>query len=391
MVTAVCGFLAASSFSPSLSQASCRVQHKQNFFSSDLKQVQRIIENPRRQTECLGIARHYVRDAIPSSSLSDSAPSLLTICRELVTCIQGMAAALPYCIPLYLIHVTYLSQVALDVPSMLSSVIPTPTVNLDTIVGLFCLIFALFWRASPNIGDVWGPVVERKDSNWSGMIRSIMCLVFIQNAAGYISSLVGYFCCIAALLGLPITLTGNQSVQVLVGNIAWLVLGCWVLEKLHGPFLSPKGKWYRPGYDIHPARLASFAIIGYYASLAIYNISDALNTQIAPFLLSLTRLVRGGSGFHNVETGHAIIADMIESIRYDPVSVVVGAIAPCVTAAFWEEVLYRGFFASRLLLPWYTVVGAVFCCCFLPPPSQCPKPVPPLCARNVLGYCLSSN
>ena len=73
---------------------------------------------------------------------------------------------------------------------------------------------------------------------------------------------------------------------------------------------------------------------GYCASALIFNVADGLNHFLVPPTLFdddtlVTKMV-------NPEEGRGVA------------SILVGGVAPCVTAPWWEEVLYRGFLLRAL-------------------------------------------
>lgn len=136
----------------------------------------------------------------------------------------------------------------------------------------------------------------------------------------------------AAFNGAPISLAMHRALQVLLGHLVWVACGAGVLFVALDNFWSNRS-WFRLRWQDD---WLWWVVGGYFASSFAFNCADALNQFIVPDCL------------FDDET---IVTQMINPENNDLLALATGAIAPCLTAPFWEETLYRGF-----LLPvriWY--------------------------------------
>ena len=91
---------------------------------------------------------------------------------------------------------------------------------------------------------------------------------------------------------------------------------------------------------------------GYFFSCWIFNISDVLNQLILPREIF-------------EKAGEGVVSQLINPEYNDLAASMIGYIAPCISAPWWEEVLYRGFLLPALCLKmrfWLAVLmnGIVF-------------------------------
>jgi len=164
------------------------------------------------------------------------------------------------------------------------------------------------------------------------LVATVGALAVAYRWSGYVAMLVDEFVYRATPAATPAM---GRALQVLGGHVAWLVVGVAVLalvpalELKEGRLRWNREKatsWYR--FDLKTDWLWWVAG-GYCASALIFNIADGLNHFLVPPSLFdddtlVTRMV-------NPDAGRGIA------------SILVGGIAPCFTAPWWEEVLYRGF------------------------------------------------
>jgi len=75
---------------------------------------------------------------------------------------------------------------------------------------------------------------------------------------------------------------------------------------------------------------------GYYVSSWAFNCADLLNQFILPEVA--------------FEASETVVAKMINPENNDLAAMAIGSIAPCFTAPWWEEVLYRGFLLPSLAI-----------------------------------------
>jgi membrane protease YdiL (CAAX protease family) len=91
-----------------------------------------------------------------------------------------------------------------------------------------------------------------------------------------------------------------------------------------------------------------WAVGGYFVSSWFFNIADFFNSYIFP--LSVLEQAEENS----------IVAKLVNPEGSDIWASIVGYIAPCLTAPWWEEILYRGFLLPALVLQFGTYPLALF-------------------------------
>lgn len=133
--------------------------------------------------------------------------------------------------------------------------------------------------------------------------------------------------------GAPISIPMQRALQVLLSHLSWVFLGSGILSAIFHDFFSEgregRPRWMRLRWRRRDgAQWAWWALGGYLVSAFLFNVCDLANQYMLP------------SKFFEQET---VVSQMIQPEGNDVLSMVVGALAPCVTAPWWEEVLYRGY------------------------------------------------
>lgn len=182
--------------------------------------------------------------------------------------------------------------------------------------------------------------------------RSTSIVAFILLTVGYFST--GRFSLIfentlyaAAGSGLPLTVPMHRSLVVLLGHLAWVIVGSGILAGV----LSPKpffgGGWVRASKKddsinvkpktrvLRPHRWYTnkwdtywiwWTIGGYFVSAWLFNIADFVNQIVLPPYLF-------------AQQGEGVVSQLINPENNDFLASLVGYIAPCLSAPWWEEVL----------------------------------------------------
>ena len=138
------------------------------------------------------------------------------------------------------------------------------------------------------------------------------------------------------------------SLVVLLGHLAWVVVGSGILATV----LSPKpffgGGWKKVAKKkvLQPFRWYTnqwntywlwWTIGGYFVSAWLFNIADFLNQIVLPPYLF-------------AEQSEGVVSQLINPENNDFLASLMGYIAPCLSAPWWEEVLYRGYLLPALRL-----------------------------------------
>lgn len=176
-------------------------------------------------------------------------------------------------------------------------------------------------------------------------------------------------------LGIPMTIAMHRSLVVLGGHLAWVLIGSGILSIVlrprpffgggniemkdtdsdnrmgHNITMNPKTGGIEEKTPLNPPIKQKYrwytskvnsnwlwwTIGGYFISSYFFNIADFLNQVILPS--------------HVFEqAGEGVVSQLINPENNDFFASLVGYIAPCLSAPWWEEVLYRGFLLPALCL-----------------------------------------
>jgi membrane protease YdiL (CAAX protease family) len=150
----------------------------------------------------------------------------------------------------------------------------------------------------------------------------------------------------------------HKSLCVLMGHTTWIVLASMILRLIPRPqpfFQQPKSMWFTSQYknksksksdNIANNETSSieskqqqwiwWVLGGYFVSCWLYNISDILNSYIFPLSILLQA------------EENSVVGSLLNT--FDVKASLIGYIAPCITAPWFEEILYRGYILPTLLL-----------------------------------------
>ena len=167
----------------------------------------------------------------------------------------------------------------------------------------------------------------------------------------------------------PITVAMHRSLCVLFGHLSWIVLGGSVLRLVPRPQSFFENTWYSLQFS-HRSTTTSrtssssdtdqdssmssleeekshgnggapqwvwWTIGGYFVSSWLFNIADVVNQWVLPAAIL-------------EQAQDSVVSQLINPESNDWWASLVGYIAPCITAPWWEEVLYRGFLLPALVL-----------------------------------------
>mmetsp|Transcript_25373 Transcript_25373/g.39048 ORF Transcript_25373/g.39048 Transcript_25373/m.39048 type:complete len:302 (+) Transcript_25373:3-908(+) len=174
----------------------------------------------------------------------------------------------------------------------------------------------------------------------------------------------------AAGIGIPMTVAMHRSLCVLLGHLTWIGIGGAILKVIPRPqpffgggyktVKDPskeggtvkqkrKFRWYTSNWDTY---WLWWTMGGYFVSSWVFNIADFINQMVLPAAVFET-------------AAEGVVSQLINPENNDLAASLVGYIAPCITAPWWEEVLYRGFMLPAMCLHlkyWFAVFmsGVVF-------------------------------
>lgn len=146
-------------------------------------------------------------------------------------------------------------------------------------------------------------------------------------------------------MGFPMTIAMHRSLCVLLGHLTWIGVGGLILklvprpQPFFGGGYSESGngktikkrnltqKWFTSRWDTY---WLWWTMGGYFVSSWLFNIADFINQMVLPAAIL-------------ENTAEGVVSQLINPENNDLAASLVGYIAPCLTAPWWEEILYRGF------------------------------------------------
>ena len=232
----------------------------------------------------------------------------------------------------YSFHMIYLSQTLLPFPFML---IPNDSglftsISLDSLAGAFSTFLFLYLQKHNKIPSIrkptYTPPFRHPKHHVLKSSNVAIALLTVYFASGFWSSFFDDLLYLLCSFTGPISLPMHRSLQVLLAHLMWVITGVKILGLNLTPFFSEDSNWYKSSVK---KNWAWWVVGGYYVSSWVFNLSDLLNLWLLPQ--------------HLFEQGEGVVSQLISPENNDRVASAVGFLAPCVSAPWWEEVLYRGF------------------------------------------------
>lgn len=320
-------------------------------------------------------------------------PTWLVTMRPAIQLLVGMG--------LYVMHLTVLTQHGVAFPVQL---IPNDkgwfqSVGLDSLAGIVSMIGLIYLRKStkdklvPAVPPVWtNPTVKeapwffpRKKRKRKNSAPDVTGKELVQpgprvtSVVGFVLLVVAYFFTgrfaifwedmlyAAAGMGAPMTIAMHRSLCVLMGHLTWIGFGSVILRIVlrPQPFFGGGGGGGKEGHEIHKTEGGKeitaekkkkkkgqkarwytskwdtywlwWTMGGYFVSSWLFNVADFVNQLMLP-----------AEVFETAAEG--VVSQLINPENNDLAASLVGYIAPCITAPWWEEVLYRGFMLPAMCL-----------------------------------------
>jgi len=295
---------------------------------------------------------------------------------------------------LYILHLKVLTQKAIVFPFQLfpSSLGHFQSLGLDSLAGIISMVGYLLLRratkdkAHPAVPPLFSSPTK-VEAPWKFPKidplsklpgpKSTAAIAFFLLVQGYFY--VGRFSLFwedylytLAGWGFKMTIPMHRSLVVLLGHCSWIALGGAILALIPRPQPFFGGGFTTDEVDIKPKdsssasstkkrvkRLQKFrwytnqwntywlwwVMGGYFVSSWFFNLADFCNQMLLPHAL-----------FDAASDG--VVAQLLNPEHNDLLAGFVGCLAPCFTAPWWEEILYRGFMLPALCLhlPYVTSV-----------------------------------
>ena len=219
------------------------------------------------------------------------------------------------------------------------------TIGYDSIAGAVVLLMVLLFRvmarrkngaAYPLLPSVVRPAPQR-GVPWElpRGTKAKIGLTTIMLLGAYLLSGYGAVLCeqlmfFLTILGVPLTVPTLRAYKVLLGHLMWVFMGVKILGTQLRPFFPPRGKWMRA--RVH-SNWCWWAIGVYFVSGLLFNIVDFVNQFLVP---------------QAILNEESVVSKLIHPENQDVVAMAIGSIGPCITAPFFEEILYRGYLLPAL-------------------------------------------
>lgn len=211
------------------------------------------------------------------------------------------------------------------------------------------------WRLQSKQEKQAGKSDDKRPHAKSTSVIAFILLTFAYFSTGRFSLFFENGLYAAAGYGLPLTVAMHRSLVVLLGHLSWVAVGSailagvlspkpffgggWTVDKATAKKTGTKSskrlrpyRWYTNKWDTY---WLWWTIGGYFVSAWLFNVADFANQVLLPAELF-------------ADQSEGVVSQLINPENNDFLASLVGYIAPCLSAPWWEEVLYRGYLLPAL-------------------------------------------
>ena len=257
---------------------------------------------------------------------------------------SSLVTKIPVLLAVYGLHVAWLSvlTVHLRFPSLLRL---GPGVNIaaENIYGVGVIVASAVYCRKPTTATLSAAVRPLPWQNATrvsagSLIETAGALLGAYLLSGYANGICDWLLTCLVAVGVPLTRSQCTALQVLLSHATWMAMAARVLHVRLRPFFPrplDNGQWFRISWKGSWLR---WTLIGYFASLLVYNAVDALG--MAVLRLPLPGTAGQGSGHGGGDGGgtEALVDTLLHPADHDLLALAIGSIAPCLTAPVFEEV-----------------------------------------------------
>ncbi|CAB1097194.1 unnamed protein product [Ectocarpus sp. CCAP 1310/34] len=160
-------------------------------------------------------------------------------------------------------------------------------------------------------------------------------LIFAYFLSGLGSTVCEYLLYGLSYLGVGMSVAMHRSLQVLLSHLVWVYMGVRILSMAVRSFFDTEKASVAAAICMIPSELMRtcrrftsvlWVVGGYFVSSSLFNMADLANQFLCPL----------------PPDTESVVVKIINPENNDIAAMAVGSIAPCMTAPWWEEVLYRG-------------------------------------------------
>ena len=274
----------------------------------------------------------------------------------------------------YVFHIKVLCQKCIAFPFQL---IPNnqgffQSIGLDSVAGMLSLLAYYCFKKQSTATDASLPSLLKPptpiEAPWRFKDKAI-ATTKLSSVLAFFTLIQGYFVTgrfslfwedifyAAAGVGFPLTIPMHRSLVVLMGHLTWVTMGGLILsliarpqpffgggykERSNGEKTFLKFRWFTNTWQTY---WVWWVLGGYFVSSWFFNIADWVTQMVLPPELFDT-------------VADSVVSQLTNPENNDFFASVIGAIAPCLSAPWWEEVLYRGYLlpALRCFMPFWPSV-----------------------------------
>jgi membrane protease YdiL (CAAX protease family) len=202
----------------------------------------------------------------------------------------------------------------------------------DNVVGGAVLAGACALAATRRARGLSEPLPWDLPAEARAQIPGVACVLLVCFAlSGQVGCLLEPIVELATRAGLPVSLGAERALEILLGHFAWVAMTLYTLSSQLSPFWpSQGGRWLSIRWR---SLWLWWGVGGYFGSIALYNAAEALSLAFLPEVA-----LEGATLVHRLTGPEA----------GGPIAIALGALAPCISAPPFEEVLYRAFVLASL-------------------------------------------
>ncbi|XP_955457.1 protease, putative [Theileria annulata] len=146
--------------------------------------------------------------------------------------------------------------------------------------------------------------------------------------SSYFSQFIDSLLLLVSAFDFPISVGMLKSFSVMSSHLFWVFIGSLILKSCMFPIFSKSNPWYK--LDLSKLWVHQ-VLMGYYSSYTIYKLADI------GYYLFLK--------FFDIQNQVSLTDEQISNIceTNETIPILITSIGPCLTAPWWEELLYRVF------------------------------------------------
>ncbi|EAN30611.1 CAAX protease self-immunity family protein [Theileria parva strain Muguga] len=195
-------------------------------------------------------------------------------------------------------------------------------ISLDTLISIPILYYLL--KDSKFTGKYF-QLPEKSVFKMSMVVFSLLGSFVLSS---FFSQLIDDILLFVSALDFPVSSGMLKSISLMSSHLFWIFLGSLILDKCVFPVFSKNNPWYK----VDLSKLWVYQVLmGYYSSFPVYRFAE-----MAYLYLLKVFDIRNETNFTDEQISKICASD-------ETLPIMITLFGPCVTAPWWEELLYRVF------------------------------------------------